>query len=95
MEYSGPGSQNLNANSNNCPALFYLVYFDFVLSNVEKSGLGILSTQRSNVPQTHGSTCYEWDNTPVFPPVSAITIRRNPTVSVHITEYSVLKGTHW
>ena len=54
MGYSGPGSQNLNAHSNNFLALF-LGLFDCVLSDVEKSAWHGLSTQRSHVPQTHGS----------------------------------------
>jgi hypothetical protein len=94
MECSRPGSQNLNANSNNCLALF-LGLFECVLSNVEKSGWDGLSSQRSHVPQKHGSTWHEWGKTQFFPPASAFTIRRNPILSVHITEYSVLKGPHW
>lgn len=54
MGYSGPGSQNLNANSNNCLELF-LGLFHCVLSDVEKSGWDGLPTQRSQVPQMHGS----------------------------------------
>jgi hypothetical protein len=90
-KYPGLGSQNLNANFNICLALF-LGLFDCVLSTLEKSGCEVLSTQHSHVPYTHGSTRYEWDKTPILPPVSTFTSGQNPSVSVHTTVYSVVKG---
>jgi hypothetical protein len=67
-EYPGSGSQNLNANFNICLALF-LGWFDCVFSIVEKSGCEGFCTQRSHIQQMYGSTWYEWDKTPILPPV--------------------------
>jgi len=94
MEFSGPGSQNLNANSNNCLALF-LGLFERVLSNVEKAAGMVCLHSSFMYRKSMGRPTMNGGKTQFFPPASAFTIRRNPIVSVHITEYSVLKGPHW